>query len=358
MVAGGTGGHLFPALALADHLKQREVEVEWLGACGGMEEQLVPRYGYRLHTVSIRALRGKGVKGWLLAPWRVVRAAWQAVRVVRHFRPDLVVGMGGFVTAPGGLAARLTATPLLLHEQNAIAGLTNRLLAPLAQRMMVAFPGSIRGKRVEVSGNPLRASLVTSQPDDERAPRLGEALRVLVLGGSLGAAALNRTLPEALGFLTPQARPTVWHQSGTSKYEQSLAAYASAGVEARVEPFIEDMAAAYRWADWVICRAGALTVSEVAQAGRAALFIPYPYAVDNHQLANARYLVEAEAAEVMVEADLSVEGLAAHIARYSTDPDQGRRRLEAMGARAARRFPSDATERVASACLALMERRR
>jgi UDP-N-acetylglucosamine--N-acetylmuramyl-(pentapeptide) pyrophosphoryl-undecaprenol N-acetylglucosamine transferase len=291
IVAGGTGGHVFPALAVASALRERGVEVTWLGTRRGMEAKRVPEAGFPLDWVEVRGLRGKGVVGWLLAPFRLLRALIQALAVMRRRAPDVVLGMGGFVSGPGGLAARLSGRPLVIHEQNAIPGLTNRLLSRLAGRVLVGFPGTFPG-RERHTGNPVRAAIARlPEPAARLAGRSGP-MRLLVLGGSQGALGLNRVVPEALAELSPEARPEVWHQAGERHVALAQEEYGQAGVEGRVVAFIDDMSVAYAWADLVLCRAGALTIAELAAAGVGALLVPYPHAVDDHQSANAAFLAD------------------------------------------------------------------
>lgn len=356
IMAGGTGGHVMPALAVAEQLRAQGVVVSWLGTRRGLESRLVPDAGFPIDYIAISGLRGKGALSWLLAPFKLSLALMQAGGVVWRRRPAAVLGMGGFVTGPGGVMSWLLRRPLLIHEQNAIAGLTNRLLAPLARRVMAAFPQTRLGARTQVTGNPLRGKIAAlSDPEARYAARSGR-LRVLVVGGSLGARALNEVVPAALAGLPASTRPEVWHQAGGRLIEAARAAYAGAGLEARVEPFIDDMAAAYEWADLVVCRAGALTVSELAGAGVAALLVPYPYAVDDHQSANARYLSEAGAAFLIQQRDLDAARLGALLAELTTDPlragaEPARARLAQMAAAARRLAHPEATRIVAEQCL-------
>lgn len=351
VMAGGTGGHVYPALAVADELSRREVPVVWLGTPKGLEARVVPAAGYPVEWIEVSGLRGKGVVKLLLAPLMLAHALYQAWRVMRRVRPRAVLGMGGFVTGPGGVMAWLNRRPLIIHEQNSVAGLTNRLLAPLAARVLVAFPGSFGAKRpVRQVGNPVRGTIAAlPEPQARFAARSEAAIHLLVLGGSLGAAALNRTVPAAIAGLAPETRPVIRHQAGSRDIEGARQAYAGVGVEAEVEPFIEDMAQAYAWADLVICRAGALTVAELAAAGVGAILVPYPHAVDDHQTGNARYLSEAGAGVLIQQAELSVERLQALLAELLDD----RPRLLDM-ARAARELAlPDAARRVADSCLEL-----
>ena len=348
VMAGGTGGHVFPALATARKLQDKGHEVHWLGSAGGMEERLIGETDIPLSTISVSGLRGKGPLALVLAPFRLARALWQALRVVMRVKPDCVIGMGGFVTGPGGMAAWLTRRPLLVHEQNAIAGMTNRILARFAETVMEAFPGSFGPAAItRCTGNPVRTDVAElPEPEqrmgDRKAPR-----RLLVLGGSLGATAINEKVPAAVALLPEALRPEIRHQCGERNHETALAAYGEAGVNASVEPFIKDMAEAYGWADLVICRAGALTISELCAAGVGALLVPFPHAVDDHQTRNADYMVKAGAALLMPQHKLTESLLADTLADLLANPQ----RLVDM-ARAARTLARpDATERVVNYCL-------
>ncbi|MDR5891625.1 undecaprenyldiphospho-muramoylpentapeptide beta-N-acetylglucosaminyltransferase [Halomonas mongoliensis] len=345
-MAGGTGGHVIPALSLARGLAAEGVEVAWLGSPRGIENRLVPEAGLPLHRIAVSGLRGNGAAGWLLAPLNLTRAVWQARRVIREFDPQLVVGLGGFASGPGGLAAWLGRRPLVIHEQNAVAGLTNRALSRLARRVYAAFPQAF-GSRGEVIGNPVRAEIAAlGEAPHTAAVMRGRRLRLLVVGGSLGAQALNERLPEALALLSPEARPEVRHQAGRDKDAATRQAYADQGVPAEVTPFIDDMAEAYGWADLVVCRAGALTVAELAAAARPALFVPFPFAVDDHQTANARALVEEGAAELLPQTELDAATLAERLAAL-LDPDT----LATMAARARACAHLDAVERLVAGCM-------
>lgn len=315
MMAGGTGGHVYPALAVARAARDAGATVHWLGNAAGFEGKKVPEAGFPLHDIAVKGLRGKGLVGWLKAPFMLARALWKARAVLRAVKPDAVIGMGGFASGPGGLMAARAGIPLIVHEQNAVAGLTNRKLAKRARKVLLADShaavkmGLKEGEYV-VTGNPVRAEIAaTPAPAQRFLGRLG-AVRLLVLGGSQGAKTLNELLPQALALLPENERPQVVHQVGERWLDEARAAYARAGVAAEVVPFIEDMAAAYAHADWIIARSGALTVAEVATVGVAALFVPFPYAVDDHQTANAQALVDAGAATVVQQADLSPERLA------------------------------------------------
>ena len=306
IMAGGTGGHVFPGIALAEALKQQGVKVIWLGTVGGMESTWVNNAKIPLNTISIKGLRGNGLIGWLKAPINVIRAWSEAKAIMKKEQPDLVLGMGGFVCGPGGLAAKSLGIPLVLHEQNAIPGLTNKLLAPLAKKVIAAFPQqAIKGDHVVTIGNPVRAGLEDLQEVEDTQP-----CHLLVIGGSRGALVLNETLPKALALMDESDRPIVTHQSGEKTLQQTEKAYAESGMSARVMPFIDDMQRAYAKADLVLCRSGALTVSELIAAARPAIMVPYPHAVDDHQTANANILVNLGGADLIQQSDLTPEKLA------------------------------------------------
>jgi UDP-N-acetylglucosamine--N-acetylmuramyl-(pentapeptide) pyrophosphoryl-undecaprenol N-acetylglucosamine transferase len=315
IMAGGTGGHVFPALAVARALRHRQETIVWLGSAHGMETRIVPAEGIELETIRVSGLRRKGALAWLQAPWHLAVALLDALRVMRRRRPRVVLGMGGFASGPGGVAAWLLGRPLVIHEQNAVAGLTNRLLAGLAREVLEAFPGSFSaGRNARLTGNPVRADIAALAAPGVRLAGRSGAVRLLVIGGSQGARVLNETIAGALALLPASTRPEVWHQAGEATLAVARAAYAQAGIAARVEPFIADMAAAYAWADLVVCRSGALTVAEIAAVGLPAVFVPFAGAVDDHQTRNAAYLVEAGAASLVPQAALSATRLAAELA--------------------------------------------
>lgn len=317
LMAGGTGGHVFPALAVAQALQAQGIKVSWLGTRRGLEAQVVPKAGIDIKYVNISGLRGKSRLKLLAAPVKIILAIWQTLRILRTLRPAAVVGMGGFVTGPGGVAAWLLRIPLLIHEQNAIAGLTNRWLAYLAGQIMEAFPNTFPPHYHAVhTGNPLRADIMALTTSASRSRH--NPLRILVVGGSLGAQVLNEIVPTALQQVVGQI--TVWHQTGEAHVTAMQDAYAQADFPARIEAFIEDMAVAYAWADIVICRAGALTVSELAQVGVASILIPYPYAVDDHQTYNAQFLAIQGAAILLPQTQLTVDKLANLITSLYHDP--------------------------------------
>lgn len=319
ILAGGTGGHVFPGLAVAAELQARAVPVVWMGSQNSMESRLVPERGITFHAVRISALRGKGVLRALQAPFTLLRATWGAWRILRSVRPRSAISFGGYAAGPGGLAAWLLRIPLLVHEQNRVPGLTNRSLAKLAKRVLCGFPDSFpAGAKVRYVGNPVRAEIAALAEPAQRFGARAGALQVLVLGGSQGARALNLLLPRALALLPAARRPQVRHQCGASMLEATRAAYAAAAVDAQVEPFIADMASAYGNADLAVCRAGALTLAELCAAGLGALLVPFPYAVDDHQTRNGQWLVDAGAAELRSEAELSAELLAGLLEKYQT----------------------------------------
>jgi UDP-N-acetylglucosamine--N-acetylmuramyl-(pentapeptide) pyrophosphoryl-undecaprenol N-acetylglucosamine transferase len=353
IMAGGTGGHVFPALALARLLRASSREVIWLGTQRGLEARVVPAENFPIEWLSVGGLRGKGVTTLLAAPWRLVHALWQALAIVRRHRPAVVVGMGGFVTGPGGLAAWLCRRPLLIHEQNAIAGFTNRCLAPLAREVLTAFPGAFGPRRrTRLIGNPVRVDIAALPAPAQRLAGREGAIRLLVVGGSLGAMSLNQAVPQALALLARSGgaapRFEIRHQAGEKHLDSARAAYAGAGVVAEVTAFIADMAEAFGWADLVICRAGALTIAELAAAGVAALLVPYPHAVDDHQTHNARFLVDAGAARLMADASLTPELLADELRALCAD----RAGLLAMAEAARRVAKPAAAQQLLDACLA------
>ncbi|OOZ41847.1 undecaprenyldiphospho-muramoylpentapeptide beta-N-acetylglucosaminyltransferase [Solemya pervernicosa gill symbiont] len=348
VMAGGTGGHVFPALAVAERLRDEQVEVVWMGTPHGLESRVVPEAGFPLEAVEVQGLRGTGIRRLIAAPFVLLKALLRSIAILRKVRPDAVLGLGGFVTGPGGVAARLMGKPLLVHEQNAIAGLTNRLLSRIATRLMQAFPGSFPVSRKPIhTGNPVRADIAALEAPNVRMAEHTGPVRLLVLGGSLGAQALNEQLPAALALLNESERPVVRHQAGGGKHEEAKQAYQSAGVDAEVLPFIADMAGAYGWADLVICRAGALTVAELAAAGVASILVPFPYAVDDHQSANARYLSDAGAALLLQQRDIEPEMFAEMVRGLISD----RARLVEMANMARARAMPDATSVVATECL-------
>lgn len=357
IMAGGTGGHIFPALAVADRLREKGWDVVWLGTRSGMEARLVPEQGYEMAWVKFSGVRGNGLLRWFLLPLALILAFVQSARVIFRRRPDVVLGMGGYTAFPGGMMAVLLARPLVIHEQNSVAGLANRVLVCLADKVMVAFPSAFAGKgdrpllcsRPETAwcGNPVRADIAAVQQPVARLQGRSGRLRLLVVGGSLGAAALNETVPKALALLPLAGRPEVVHQAGERHLQTLRENYAAAGVEADTRAFIGNMAEQYGWCDLVICRAGALTVSELAAAGVAAVLVPYPHAVDDHQTQNARFLSDRGAAVLLPQAQLTPQALADTIAGLS------RPRLLEMAAAARALGKPEAAAVVAQACMEL-----
>ena len=346
VMAGGTGGHVFPALAVADELRARGVPVIWLGTQAGIEARLVPQSGYPIEWLSISGWRGKGVINTLMAPARLIVACYQAMRVLLKRKPCAILGMGGFASGPGGLMAWLLRKPLLIHEQNAVAGLTNRLLSKVATENMEAFPGAL-GKKAYYVGNPVRKDIIDLPSPEKRMANRDGALRLLVIGGSLGAVKLNELVPEAVSKIISAGRPEVWHQTGMKNHEAAQALYKKFNVEGRVDAFIDDMAAAYAWADVVICRAGAMTVFELAAAGVASILVPYPYAVDDHQTVNAEYLEKVDAAIVRQQKNIDAEWLKTTINELT----QQRDRLFRMAKSARSLAKPNAANEIADRCM-------
>jgi UDP-N-acetylglucosamine--N-acetylmuramyl-(pentapeptide) pyrophosphoryl-undecaprenol N-acetylglucosamine transferase len=356
IMAGGTGGHVFPALAVARVLREQQRDVIWLGTRRGIEARLVPAAGIPIEWIEIEGLRGRGPGRWLTAPLRLARAVLQALAILRRRRPGVVLGCGGFASGPGGLAAWLTRTPLVIHEQNAIAGMTNRWLARLATQAAEAFAGSLGAHRATVvTGNPVRREIESLAPPAERFGQRGGPLRLFVFGGSQGATALNRLVPRALARLPAGERPAVLHQTGTRDHESTVALYRELGLDADVRAFVDDMAAAYASADLAIGRAGALTVSELAAAGLGALLVPFPAAVDDHQTRNAEVLARAGAAVVQAESGLTEARLAQLLGELLRG---GRSGLLAMAEAARGCAMPGAAARLAELCLAAEEGRR
>ena len=349
IMAGGTGGHVFPALAVAHVLRDRGVAVVWLGVPGSMESRLVPENGFPIEWVRVAGIRGKGLKAWVLAPGRIIKAVAQAIGVLRRVRPRSVLGAGGYVSGPGGIAAWLLRVPLLIHEQNAIAGLTNRWLARLASQVLEAFPGSFPARvRARAIGNPVRADIAALPPPQVRFAGRDQRSRLLVFGGSQGAQRLNSVVPEALACVAPENRPEVRHQAGARGLQAARAAYAQARVEADVLPFIDDMAAAYAWADLAVCRAGAMTIAELQAAGLGAILVPLPVATDDHQTKNAEAMVRTGAARLIQERDLTPERLGLALGELSAD----RARLLKMAEAARGSRVIDAASQLADLCIA------
>ena len=344
VMAGGTGGHVFPGLAVADLLKSRGWNVVWMGNPDGMEAKLVPSRGYEMAWVRFGALRGKGLMRKLSLPINLLSGCWQAFKEMRRVKPDVVLGMGGYITVPGGLMAALTGRPLVVHEQNSIAGLANRMLAKIAKRVVCGFPHAL--PKSVWAGNPVRREIADLAPPTERmAGRLdsAEPLRLLVLGGSLGAAALNEMVPRGVALLPENERPVIVHQAGAKHLAQLEKNYEDAGVRANCVAFVEDMAGAYEWADLVICRAGALTVAELAAVGVASILVPFPFAVDDHQTSNAKFLASAGGAVLLPQNEMTPESVSL-LRNYS------RGQLLQMAEKARALAKPDAAAEVARVC--------
>ena len=348
IMAGGTGGHVFPALAVAEELLGRSQPVVWMGTRKGLEARIVPAAGIEVEWISIAGLRGRGAAAWLAAPFRIGIAILQALAAMRRRKPVVVLGMGGFVSGPGGVAAWLCRRPVLIHEQNAVAGTTNRLLSRIARRVFEAFPGSFPGGvTTELVGNPVRRDILgLAQRATETEGEAGRAACVLILGGSQGARVLNQRVPEAVAQLPDPVAVKIWHQAG-SGLETARRGYAQHRVEARVDAFIDDMAGAYAWADLVICRAGALTIAELTAAGLGAILVPFPHAVDDHQARNAESFVSRGAGIVIPESELTPQRLMDELAALLKRPG----RLTEMGERASALALPDALTNIADACL-------
>jgi len=347
-MAGGTGGHVYPALAVAEYLQERGIRLFWLGTSSGLEARIVPDHRIELLTVDVSGLRGKGFWRWFFSPVSLCVALAQSLWILLRLRPSVVLGLGGFVSGPGGLAAWLLRIPLYIHEQNAVAGLTNRLLAPFAKTVMQGFPGAFRKEKVVTTGNPVRKDILQLVQVQRTAADSSRPLRLLVLGGSLGARALNEIVPQILRALPDGLRLDIWHQTGSGHLSFTRNLYGSSMPDTvKIVPYIEDMARAYQWADLAFCRAGALTISEVSIAGLASVLVPYPYAVDDHQTANARYLSDQGAAVLVSQSDLNVSAIVELLCGF----DKDRFRLVEMGNRARRGSFPDATVDIGNICM-------
>lgn len=345
VMAGGTGGHVFPALAVARHLREAGWQVSWLGTADRMEARVVPQHGIEIDFIDIKGVRGNGLLRKLMAPLQIVKAVYQSWQIQRRLKPDVVLGMGGYASGPGGIAAWLRGTPVVLHEQNAVAGATNRILAKFAKKVLCAFDGAL--EHGQLVGNPVRQELLKVGETQPVAPN-GQ-LKVLIVGGSLGAQALNTNVPKAAHELEASVSLTVWHQVGRGNVEatQALWKEQAPGVGVQVNEFIDDMAAAYAWADVVISRAGALTVAELAATGRPSILVPFPHAVDDHQTKNGQALVDAGAAQMVQQRDLTPLGVAQILTELASD----NQKLEQMAAAARNLAVVDSTLRVANHCI-------
>ncbi len=341
VMAGGTGGHIFPALAVAHKLRDAGWRVVWLGNPDGMEARLVPQHGFEMVHLKFAALRGKGLMRKLLLPFNLLKGFWQAQKAIRQVQPNVVLGMGGYITFPGGMMASLLGKPLVVHEQNSVAGLANRVLSGVADKIVTGFPEVL--KKGIWAGNPVRPEIAQIATPAERFAERSGALRLLVIGGSLGAQVLNEMVPQGMALLGENEQPQIVHQAGEKHIQALKDAYAAVGVQAHCVPFIEDMAGAYEWADLVICRSGALTVAELAAAGVASILVPFPHAVDDHQTGNARFLVNVGGAFLLPQTELTPEAIAL-IRNYS------RNQLLEMAEKARSLAKPDATEEVANLC--------
>lgn len=343
VMAGGTGGHIFPGLAVAEALREKSWRVHWLG--GGeasMEHRLVPPRGFAYESIDFAGVRGKGPVTLALLPLRLLKAFWQSIQVVRRVKPDVVIGLGGYITFPAGMMSVLLGKPLVLHEQNSVAGMANKVLAGVADRVFTAFPGVL--KKAQWIGNPLRPAFLQQPGPEERYQGRTGPLRVLVVGGSLGAKALNEIVPQALALIPRERRPIVLHQSGAKQIDELRANYTAAGVLAELTPFIDDTASAYAAADLVICRAGASTVTELAAVGAPAVFVPFPFAVDDHQTTNAKFVVDAGGGWLVQQKDLTPQKLA-DLLQKTERPELVRRALAAKTMQ-----KTSATAEVVAAC--------
>jgi UDP-N-acetylglucosamine--N-acetylmuramyl-(pentapeptide) pyrophosphoryl-undecaprenol N-acetylglucosamine transferase len=350
VVAGGTGGHIFPGIAVADFLKQQGWQVSWIGTPDRMEATVVPKHNIEIDFIDVKGVRGNGIKRLIKAPFMVMNAIFQARKILKAQRPDVVLAMGGYVTGPTGIAAKSLGIPLVIHEQNAVAGMSNRWLAKFASKVLAAFPSAFAKGQCEVVGNPVRASVAQVSAKQTSIP-----INILVVGGSLGAQVLNRTLPAVFSALSAQTTLNIWHQTGKNNEQKVTADYQQLGLaeNTKVAEFIDDMDSAYQWADLVICRAGALTVSEIAAAGRMALFVPFPHAVDDHQTANAAYLVNSGAALMMQQNAFSKEAVVDLLTPYLIAPEK----ISIMASKAKQLAILDATAKVANRCEQLVDRR-
>lgn len=350
VVAGGTGGHIFPGIAVADYLKQQGWQVSWIGTPDRMEANVVPKHNIEIDFINVKGVRGNGLKRLIKAPFMVLNAILQARKVLKKQRPDVVLAMGGYVTGPTGIAAKSLGIPLVIHEQNAVAGMSNRWLAKFANKVLAAFPEAFAANQCEIVGNPVRASVANVTAQSVSAP-----IKVLVVGGSLGAQVLNETLPSVFAELSAHVELHVWHQTGKNNEPKVTAEYQQLGLikDIKVADFIDDMDSAYQWADLVICRAGALTVSEVAAAGRMALFVPFPHAVDDHQTANAQFLVTADAALIMQQTEFNKAAVVELLRPYLTAPEK----MTTMASKAKQLAILDASAQVAKRCEQLATRR-
>lgn len=350
-MAGGTGGHVFPALAVADYMKVSGWRVVWLGTKGGMEEILVPQKGYDIEIMDFSGLRGKNLMVWFLLPLRLLLAFWQSAKVLFQIRPDVVLGMGGYPAFPGGIMASLLNKPLLIHEQNSVPGLANKILAKFADKILLGFPNAIRNeKKIIFSGNPVRKEISQLDIPDKRYAERSGKLKLLIIGGSLGAQVLNTIVPKMLRLIPDHMRPLVTHQAGRKHLETLKKNYAEAGVEGELLVFIENIAVQYADCDLVICRAGALTIAELTVVGIASILVPFPYAVDDHQTSNAKFLSDKDAAVLLPQNELTPQGLAQLLMEFT------REKLLGMAMKARELASPAATRLVAEACMEMIKK--
>ncbi|MDA8561543.1 undecaprenyldiphospho-muramoylpentapeptide beta-N-acetylglucosaminyltransferase [Gammaproteobacteria bacterium] len=346
IMAGGTGGHIFPGLAVAKKLSDNGVDVQWLGTLKGLESKLVKDAGYKINFISISGLRGKSIKNFIFAPFKLISAIIQSIKIIKNFKPDIVIGMGGFVSGPGGLAGFILRKKLIIHEQNAKPGLTNQVLAKLSDRVLQGFPNTFSENNfIVTTGNPLRQE-VSDFISPEKRVKDNDKPHLLIFGGSLGARFINELLPKAIAKIPEDIRPIVMHQSGIVDYNKTLELYAKYNLEAKVYPFIDEMDKAYSWADMVLCRSGALTISELCAVGLGGILVPYPYAVDDHQTANAKFMSDNKAAVLVKQSDLSLGMLVTLLKDLCGSRDK---RL-AMGKAAFQLRRVAATEKVLNIC--------
>ncbi len=356
ITAGGTGGHVYPGLAVARALIKQDIPVVWMGTHKGLEARIIPAAGIEMAWLDVNGLRGKGLMTLLAAPVKLVKALFQSIGIMRKHRPVAVLGMGGFVAGPGGLVASLMGIPVVIHEQNAVAGLTNKLLSKFSKKILEGFPQTFpksatatKQNKIIAIGNPVRKEITAIAPPEKRLAGRDSAIRLLIIGGSLGAQALNEIVPQALAELGENIRPKVRHQAGKGKDATTQADYKAVGVDALVTPFIEDMSEAYEWADLIICRAGALTIAEVAAAGLASILVPYPYAVDDHQTANGAYLSDNGAAILMQQTEFNKDSASKVLQSLLTD----REKIVSMSIKARKLAKPTATDEVAAICAQL-----
>ncbi|HFC92376.1 MAG TPA: undecaprenyldiphospho-muramoylpentapeptide beta-N-acetylglucosaminyltransferase [Leucothrix mucor] len=356
ITAGGTGGHVYPGLAVARALIKQDIPVVWMGTHKGLEARVIPAAGIEMAWLDVNGLRGKGLMTLLAAPVKLIKALFQSIGIMRKHRPVAVLGMGGFVAGPGGLVASLMGIPVVIHEQNAVAGLTNKLLSKFSKKILEGFPQTFpksatatKQNKIIAIGNPVRKEITAIAPPEKRLAGRDSAIRLLIIGGSLGAQALNEIVPQALAELGENIRPKVRHQAGKGKDATTQADYKAVGVDALVTPFIEDMSEAYEWADLIICRAGALTIAEVAAAGLASILVPYPYAVDDHQTANGAYLSDNGAAILMQQTEFNKDSASKVLQSLLTD----REKIVSMSIKARKLAKPTATDEVAAICAQL-----